>query len=108
MRLLRAGKTDRRCGPRPERRVYNDAVREPLIVAWEASDRICGKRLRSLLPIPPSAFALRPRWSSANLLRNCSFAAPPVACSGMLGQRHAVGCWNPNPAWVRRRQLGSA
>jgi hypothetical protein len=26
-------------------------VREALIVVWEASDRICGKRLRSLLPI---------------------------------------------------------
>jgi len=30
--------------------VYNDAVREALIVTWEASDRICGKRLRSLMP----------------------------------------------------------
>src|SRR5947209_13481093 len=27
------------------------AVREALIVVWEASDRICGKRLRPLLPI---------------------------------------------------------
>jgi len=26
-------------------------VREALIVIWEASDRICGKRLRPLLPI---------------------------------------------------------
>ena len=41
----------RRCGPRPGRRVYGDAVREALIVLWEASDRICGKRLRPLLPI---------------------------------------------------------
>src|SRR6267143_2005814 len=41
----------RRCGPRPGRRVYDEAVREALIVVWEASDRICGKRLRPLLPI---------------------------------------------------------
>ena len=27
------------------------AVREALIVIWEASDRICGKRLRPLVPI---------------------------------------------------------
>ncbi len=26
------------------RRVYDDAVREALIVTWEAADRICGKR----------------------------------------------------------------
>src|SRR5438309_5063952 len=51
MRLLRAGQVTRRCGPRPDPRVYDEAVREALIVVWEASDRICGKRLRPLLPI---------------------------------------------------------
>jgi hypothetical protein len=51
MRLLRAGRSDRRSGPRPGRRLYNDAIREALIVIWEASDRICGKRLRPLVPI---------------------------------------------------------
>ena len=51
MRLLRAGQPGRRHGPRPARRLYNDAVREALIVLWEASDRVCGKRLRPLLPI---------------------------------------------------------
>src|SRR6476619_1191173 len=51
MRLLRAGRVTGRCGPRPGRRVYDEAVREALIVVWEASDRICGKRLRPLLPI---------------------------------------------------------
>ncbi|MEA3149589.1 MAG: hypothetical protein QOD56_528 [Gammaproteobacteria bacterium] len=51
MRLLRAGLPSRRSGPRPARRLYNDAVREALIVTWEASDRLCGKRLRPLLPI---------------------------------------------------------
>jgi hypothetical protein len=51
MRLLRAGRTGRRSGPRPERRLYNEGVREALIVIWEASDRICGKRLRPLVPI---------------------------------------------------------
>ena len=51
MRLLRSGLPSRRSGPRPARRLYNDAVREALIVTWEASDRVCGKRLRALLPV---------------------------------------------------------
>jgi hypothetical protein len=51
MRLLRAGQPGRRSGPRPGRRLYNEAVREALIVIWEASDRVCGKRLRPLVPI---------------------------------------------------------
>ena len=32
------------------RRVYDEAVREALVVLWEASDRICGKRLVHVLP----------------------------------------------------------
>jgi hypothetical protein len=51
MRLLRVGQANRRSGPRPGRRIYDDATREALIVIWEASDRICGKRLRPLVPI---------------------------------------------------------
>ena len=31
--------------------VYDDAVREAVVVLWEASDRVCGKRLKPLLPI---------------------------------------------------------
>jgi hypothetical protein len=36
-----------RCRPS----LYDEAVRAALIVLWEASDRVCGKRLRALLPI---------------------------------------------------------
>lgn len=31
--------------------IYDEAARGALIVLWEASDRICGKRLKALLPI---------------------------------------------------------
>jgi len=32
------------------RRVYLDAAKEALVVLWEAADRICGKRLKALVP----------------------------------------------------------
>jgi hypothetical protein len=32
-------------------RIFHSAVLEALIVLWEASDRICGKRLKALLPV---------------------------------------------------------
>ena len=32
------------------RRIYDEAVREAVIVVWEAFDRICGKRLKAALP----------------------------------------------------------
>ena len=37
--------------PRAKRpMVYDDAAREALVVLWEASDRICSKRLKAILP----------------------------------------------------------
>src|SRR3954454_11638270 len=51
MRVLRGGQASRRSAPRPERRLYDEAVHEALIVIWEASDRVCGKRLKALAPI---------------------------------------------------------
>lgn len=50
MRLLRGG-GDIRPQPRPRRRIYDAAVRDALIVIWEASDRVCGKRLKPLIPV---------------------------------------------------------
>ena len=32
-------------------RTYDEAVRQALIVLWEAGDRICGKRLKPLIPV---------------------------------------------------------
>lgn len=46
------------CPTAPKRRqtrrrpsTYDEAARGALIVFWEASDRVCGKRLKALLPI---------------------------------------------------------
>jgi Integrase core domain len=36
--------------PAVARRTYDEAVRQALIVLWEAADRICGKRLKAILP----------------------------------------------------------
>ena len=50
IRVLRSA--PRESSPRPGRnRLYDEAVRQVLIVLWEASDRLCGKRLKALLPV---------------------------------------------------------
>ena len=51
MRLLRGSDEPAKGGARPGRRIYGEAVRAALVLAWEASDRICGKRLHPLLPL---------------------------------------------------------
>jgi hypothetical protein len=52
IRLLTASGTDAapKDNPAVGRRVYDEAVREALVVLWEAADRICGKRLKAVLP----------------------------------------------------------
>jgi hypothetical protein len=35
----------------PRGRLYDEAVRQALTVLWDAGDRICGKRLRALIPV---------------------------------------------------------
>ena len=38
--------------PRPARnRLYDEAVRQALLVLWETADRLCGKRLKALIPL---------------------------------------------------------
>ena len=44
MRVLRTDATRRHAEGRAGRRIYDDAVRDALVVLREASDRICGKR----------------------------------------------------------------
>ena len=35
----------------PRNSVYDEAVRQALIMLWEAGDRVCGKRLKALIPV---------------------------------------------------------
>ena len=57
MRVLRSGSTASGTDGRGGRRIYDDAVREALVVLWEASDRNCGKRLKALMPTLVAAMA---------------------------------------------------
>lgn len=51
IRALNAEPTVKTRQTRARPSLYDEAVRASLIVLWEASDRVCGKRLRALLPI---------------------------------------------------------
>ena len=51
IRALNAEPTAKKRQTRVRPSLYDEAVRAALIVFWEASDRVCGKRLRALLPI---------------------------------------------------------
>ena len=57
IRIL-SGNAPKLKGRRGRRCLYDQAVTEALVVLWEASDRVCGKRLKALLPVLVPALEL--------------------------------------------------
>jgi hypothetical protein len=51
VRVLNAPDEPRAAKARHRRPLYDEGARTALIALWEASDRVCGKRLRALLPV---------------------------------------------------------
>ncbi|MER8760491.1 transposase [Mesorhizobium sp. M0976] len=51
IRLLNSSSKPKRRQSRQRPSIYDEAARGALIELWEASDRVCGKRLKALLPI---------------------------------------------------------
>jgi hypothetical protein len=49
IRVLRKSPRQKTREPRQRRRIYDEAVREALTIAWEAAGRICGKRLHEAI-----------------------------------------------------------
>jgi hypothetical protein len=50
IRLLNQSQTTPAEAHAADRRIYDEAVRQALVLLWEAADRICGKRLKAILP----------------------------------------------------------
>src|SRR3954452_11665875 len=86
-------------GPAPGRRgrspVYDAAVRAALVVVWEASDRICGKRLKAALPVLVQAMerhghlALDTTRSRTAATVRCFISQSSCAGRGVYPLRHA-------------------
>ena len=54
-------------GTRERNRLYDEAVRQALTVLWEAADRVCGKRLKALIPKLVDAMETTPKSPSPSL-----------------------------------------
>ena len=50
IRLLRKRPKDEKEPRVSGKKVYDEAVKEALILIWETADRICGKRLKAVIP----------------------------------------------------------
>lgn len=104
VRLLRKDTPGTRSGPRPERRIYGDAVREALIVLWEASDRICGKRLKTLIPILVEAMERHGHLHLTAEIRTrlLAMSAATIRSRASRGSRHRWWAETPSQHSVHR------
>ncbi len=69
IRLFKAAPVTKGVSPRPRLPLYDEAVREAVVVLWEASDRVCGKRLKPLLPLLVSALERHGHLTLASAVR---------------------------------------
>jgi hypothetical protein len=99
MRVLRSGPSSKRSAPRLSRRIYGAAEREALILLWEASDRVCGKRLKAIIPTLIEA-----------MVRHGHLALAPEVCTALLKMSAATIDRSLQPQrerCTRRRRPGS-
>jgi hypothetical protein len=60
IRVLGAADSKDAAERRRSRPRYDEAIREAVIAPWEASDRVCSKRLKPLIPVLLAASATAP------------------------------------------------
>jgi hypothetical protein len=70
--------------PKLGRRIYPEAVRQALIVLWEAADRICGKRLKAVLPGLIAAMEQHGHLALDPNVRQLLLAASPATIDRLL------------------------
>jgi hypothetical protein len=72
--------------PRERKRGYGATIKDAMTALWEASDRVCGKRLKVMIPTLLPALEQHGRLSLANrtvIVFWSSAPQPSIACSSM-------------------------
>lgn len=82
---------DNRTRRRIRPRLYDEAVRQAMIVLWEAADRVCGKRLKALLPVLVLALERHGHLCLEEALRAKLLAASAATIDRLLRGARAAG-----------------
>lgn len=90
IRLLASTTGRRIAAPRRAHHRYDTDVREALIVLWEASDRICSKRLKPLVPVLLPALERHGRFAVSAEVRTLLLAISPASMGRLLSEVRLV------------------
>ena len=77
---------------RPRERVYDEAVRQALIILWEAADRICSKRLKAAQPLLIVAMERHGHLALAADVRQRLLAISTATIDRLLESARHEGC----------------
>ena len=73
-------------------RLYDQAVQQGLVTLWEASDRICGKRLKALLPVLLAALEKHGHMALNPEVRKSLMALSAATMDRLLAPTRVVAC----------------
>ena len=93
IRILRAADTNPNNDRLPRQRRYDDVVGNALLLLWEASDRVCGKRLRPLIPLLIEALERHGHLRLEGSVREKVISASPATIDRLLSAPRASGHW---------------
>ena len=99
IRVLSAKGVERRLRGRPRTR-YGRAVTEALVVLWESSDRVCSKRLKSMIPVLLPALERHGQLVPDDDLRAALLSVSPATIDRLLSEIRIAA------AQGRRRRAG--
>jgi hypothetical protein len=100
--------SSRSAKPRRRERLYDEAVHQALAVLWETADRICGKRLRVLIPVLIEAMERHGHLQLDPVVKSRLRDISASTIDRLLRpQREATGRVRRR-RWVRARQSGRA
>jgi hypothetical protein len=107
IRVLRKSAAGVLSASRPRARLYDEAVREALVILWEASDRICGKRLKPLIATLLDALERHGHLRLAPAVRERVLAVSAATIDRMLAgpRAHVRGRSRRRPASAIRRSV---
>ena len=90
IRLLRPKAEPSRPVQRRVHRRYDGAVREALIALWEASDRLCSKRLKPIMPVLLPALERHGQLVISEAIRALLLAVSPATIDRLLSEVRLV------------------
>jgi hypothetical protein len=99
VRVLRA-KAQPLSGPKARHRRYGAAIKDALVALWEASDRVCGKRLKPMIPVLLPALARHGRLTPTREERVELLAVSAATIDRVLADARVAA------AGGRRRRVG--